>query len=1298
MRWLDGILCPLAALAEHYGPMAVMVVLSGVLGGGLLAMPVLRFVQRRLRTGAGSLAPPWVASVMIALGVYGVGLLVDPLLKAVVDPPAGVPPEAWARIGFFEHRLLGDWAWPLLPLAHHPATGIVAHLALWSFVVMLIRAILAWLERDRHVHWNTPQHALPWYYRWVGSSTARRADQRFSAWVRRLLQVAWPLFLLSGYLLTAASMRGPSVVPQCLEGLEGLEGLDGLEGFDPSQLGGVVQTLMGGPIAGAPSPGAWVLTGMLLYALSVHRLLEGSPPAERAQEAAAEEEPLPGPPPDPLRRLGDALMARLPGAFLEALEHEPASEGERAAFREGESPLVREAFQALTESETPYSHQREVLDHLAAVWTMASPRGVGASPELREEVGPSPVRTADLSTPHALVLGPEGAGRTTLGCLAALYVHLDRGASTLVVVRDREAARGWARRLREALVRSSARWNVQVVVAGEDAAEAFLSGRAPAVVVAGLEELESELLGSERTRAFFASLGLIVADDVERFTGIAEMHLHMVMRRLWALLDTLHDAPYPAVLLAIAGPSASGMATWARHVLAAPMRVFDQDGAPRLTRALLRRRDLADAHGNPIPLATIAEACEAAELPWHLRRAGDAHRHLPRAETELGLLRRHHRQDPLDAEVVLLEGTYPDVRREAERLAHAGLRTARGSVVIVMAPPADEEMVLHEEAVDAPNLARVEALPRAVPLAEPEVVRQRHLDRALGREQHVEALGARFGADLTEELLARLESRRRVRYREVFVFDPRTDDAVVRRMVRATTEAALGEPIRAGCVSEAADRVRLVDRGTSEALLEVDRALAPALYPPGAIFEHPRGRYQVAGLEERGAIACEQVTEAHRTTPEREVRVEARLTIEERELGGATVRVGLGPARVHEAVRAMRRYAPGPKLVEQRRYPEPVCTSYSTEVCVVETAREDQGLPLAALVPLAAAIRMMIPCAMRGASELFDVAVSEVEGLGPALVLFDRTAGSSGYARAVAEGGLSDLLALARVALERLVGPVRHRLHRIHDTTHAPGVLPEQWEVGRALAWLDGVLDPPPDAAEQADDEEALGRRVEHVPGEGPGDLGRLWVSSTGRADDLVWTRHRWVSAHPLGEQPTGPVFLDVAVERRTIAWAIRRAASAGASTHPVQLDEGAWSAQHQAALSTASSDLATFSEHLLRLAGPHLPDTVLALVSAIPTHPHPLPPAERAPLATLARRRADRDAKVLLGWALLPAALAPTVRMSASGPVLQITREGRTEVVDLSGNAARALTGDTGGALALRWGDDAPPSETSPS
>ncbi|MCB9593020.1 MAG: hypothetical protein H6719_09835 [Sandaracinaceae bacterium] len=1272
MGWLDAILCPLAAAAEHYGATLMIAVISGVAFGGVLGSSVVRWLSRLAKIDAGSLATGWVAATLIGVLVYASALLVDPLLMATVDRPASITAEDWDRLSFFEHELLGDWAWPVLPLGEHPAAGLAVHLLAWGLVVILVRAVLLWIHRDTPIRWSTPTSALPWYYRWTGASTARRADQRFRAWARRFVWIAWPTLILCGFLLANESRRASA---------------DQALACGAAALGGA-HALVGTPIASAPPPGAWVLACYLVFALSIHLVLEGSPPSVEKKKEEDEDEPLPGPPPDPLRRLGDALQAKLPGAFLEALEEHAAEEAETDGFHESESPLVREAFESLTGVTEPWSHQREVLDHLRAVWTMSSPDALGAAPVLEEQAGPSPIQQADLSTPHALVLAPEGAGRTTLTCLAALYVHLDRGATTLVVVRDASAAKAWARRLREALTRSSARWNVSVVVAGDDLAETFLAGRTPAVVVAGLEQLESDVLGLERTEPFFASLGLVVADDVDRFTGVSEMHLHMVMRRIWTALDTLHDAPYPPVLLATLGPSASGMVAWARHVLAAPMRVFDRDGAPRLARAVLRRRDLADAHGEAIPLATIAEACEAAEVPWHLRRAGDAERHLRRAETELGHLRRHHRPDPLDAEVVLIEGTYPDVRREAERLAHAGSRTERDSVVLVLAPPADEEMVLHEEAADAPERDRIDSLPRAVPLAEPDVVRQRHFDRALGSEQDVAALRERFGAELADSILERLEASRRVRYREVWHFDPVADDAVSKRLVRAAGERALGEPIRADCVSESADRARVVDRGTGETLREVDRVLAATLLPPGSIFEHPRGRYLVTG--DRGdAIECEQVTETHRTTPARAIEIELARTdaFEARDLGGAPVRVAVADVRVREVVHAIRRYAPGPKLVDRRRYPTPVETAYSTEACVVRAELSE-----AALIPLTAALRMILPCALRSAGELTDVGLATVEG-GSVIVFFDRTPGSSGFARFIGESALGDLLRLARQVLERLVGPVARRLHRIHDTAWSE-LEPEAWEVGDALAWLDRTLDTPADEApEEVDDDRR--RRVEWVPGEGPGDLGRLWISSTGRVDDLVWTRHRFRSAHAIGGQPPGPVTLDVAVERRTIAWAIRKAITSGASRGVLEItDPDTWMRQHHAALSTASDDLGAVYERLYRLSGDHLADTVLALVAGIPTHPQALPVAERAPIAAFARRRADRDAKCLLAWALLPTALKPTVRLTEHGPVLQIDRGGGPEVVDLSGNAIRSVTGDTGSALALSWGEETKPED----
>ena len=1278
MSWLDQLLCPMAQAGQLAGASLVVMIAAGVFGGVLAATAIVSRFQFWRVKGSGTAMPGWVAAFQIATAIYLLALILDPLIKAVVDRPPAIPADAWERIGFFEHKILGgEWSWPILPLADHPAAALVVHLFGWAFVAVTIRALLVWLHRHQKIDWDTPEHELPWYYRWTGSSTARRADHRFNKWIRLLLRVAVPVHLLSGYLWAtkADQALATNVLLECATGLTERTPLD-----VPLALASATT------IPGAPAPGIWVLTGFLLLALSMHMLLEGRPSERKDEKKKEDEAEAPAPPPDPLRRLGDAIAAKVPGAFLESLETHAAEPERRAPFPEGTSPLVREAFTALTGTETPYVHQIEVLDHLRAVWQMTAPSALGPAPVLREELGPSPVQAGDLDSPHALVLLPEGAGRTTLTCLAALYVHLDRGATTLAVVRDLDAAREWAARLRDALTRTSARWNVEVVVAGEDMAEALLAGRTPAVIVAGLEELEADVLASTRTDPFFAKLGLVVADDVDRFTGVAELHLHMTMRRLWALTEAVQDAPYPVALLAVAGPSASGMEAWARHVLAAPMRLFDADGAPRVTRALLRRRDLADGNGEAIPLAKLTEACDAAALPWHIRRAGDAERHARQSETILGSLRRHHVSDPSDAEVVLIEGTYPDVHREAERLAHAGARTGRGSVVLVLAPPADEEMVLHEEAVDAEHAALVTGLPRAVPLSEPVVVRQRHLDRALGREQDVAALRKRFGAELVDEIVGRLDKAGRIRERHVWHFDPRTDDAVARRLVRTAGEGALGEPIAAECVSESTDRAALVDQGTSETLAEVDRAIANALYPPGSIVTHARGRYRALGALER-TIPCEQVTETIRTTPSRAVSIEADgVRWAERQLGGAKVRVARTRVRVTEVVYGIRTYAPGPRLVEDREYERPVRASYATDASVIVVRTPDAAGPSdEAIAPLAAAIRMILPCYLRASEGLVDAAIVTIEGA-RAIAVFDRTPGGSGFAFFLHERGLGELLALARLALERLVGPERRRLRAIHDVEHGA---PDEtsWRIPEALAWLDAVLDPPRDAAARKH-EERRGRRVEWIDGEGTGDLGRLWISSTGRTDDLVWTRHRWRTEHPIGDEPPGDVYVDVAVERRTIGHALRRAAAAGAATEPRRItDDREWIAQHRAALVTASIDLVALIDRLRHLAGERFVDTVLDFVAAIPTSPEPLPVAQRAPLAVLARRRADRDAKVLLAWAMLPAEVQPTVRLAEDGPVLQIARAGQTQVVDLSGRAVKSIDAETGRELSLDWG-----------
>lgn len=1226
-----------------------------ILFAGAVALLIAALVRQLIaaKPDSPSPGPTAVAASLICALLYGSGRLLDLLPASMMERPLWFPEDAWDRVGWLEWQLLDrPWAWGAMPLADHPTLALIIHVVVWAAVWLVASWILE-LIWVRNLRWSAPTRDLPWYYRWLGASTTRRADGRFWRWIAAPL----PLLALAHVVAGLTVIHNPGAVP---------------------------------------APGAWVVGGMVIWTLAYHLLVRGKPPAEDDDDddgdQGEDENPLDEPSRAPLARLRQAVEGLRPGVHLEALEQRSATRGERAPFPAAIAPLVREIFEDLTGETQPWVHQSELLAHFGELWRMQATPERGEVPLLVEERGGGVVSQARGSTPHALMLAPEGAGRTTASLLAALHVFFDRGATSLVVVRERGAATRWAERLQRALLGSSARWNVLVCVAGDNLGPALVAGRTPAIVICDLETCESEVLCDPRTDDFLARLGLVVADDVDGFTGVAEMHVQLCMRRLWALLDRLHVAAYPVALLATAGAGASGMDAWAKHVLAVPMRLFDANTAPTRQRVLLRRRDLVDGIGTDLPLAVLAEACDRAALPWHLRLAGDGERSVSRAMFDLGSLRRHHRDDPRTAAVVLVEGTYPAVRREADRLAHMGLALDEDAfpesspVVLVLAPPGDEEMVLHEEADDAVHRELVASLPRAVPLSEPHVVRQRHFDRAVGREQELSALRERFGTRFVDETIAELGGA--LRRREILHIDPLSDDIVPQTLLRAVKEGALGQPIDAACVGERGSRAAVIDAGTSEHLLSIDAALARAVYPPGRIFLHPRGRFMLiddhgeGGPPERGApereLRAEQIDSRERTTLDRtlELEFDADPQWSERQLGGRKLPVALGHASLVERLHGVRRYAPGPTLVDQRIYERAIEVRYGTDVCLIDTLvpapappsepeRSSTSEPSAdlpaqasrprltpapepgpgpapwqpgpeALTPLVAALRMILPGYLRASAESVDLDLVDHRGR-VAICVFDRTLGGSGFARYVCERGLRELLELGRMVLERCVGPEFARLRHIHDRT--PQAEIARWRVGEALRWLDGILDIPPTPDD--DEPELGGPIVAFTPGEGVGDLGRLWMSETGRSDDLVWTRHSWWSPIALADQPRGKLSFDVAVERPAIAAARRRAVELASRfvlrSNRLDLES---SEIYERIINDERETLSPIRETLARLcADDHgaLITTVLALIAAIPNSPRGLSMSERGPLAVLATRRADADAKLILACALLP-------------------------------------------------------------
>lgn len=1197
-------------------------------------------LRARTRPTERAPGPTWVAAALLLLGTYLAIRAVDPLLATTLERPSWMAEAAWAKVGWFEWKLLGRPGVALaLPLADIPALALVLHIPLWLCLLWVVELILRWVYGVRpggSVGWETKRAELPWFYRWVGSSTARRADQRFRRWVGPLVVVLMVLHVVAGL-----------------------------------SLGEV----------GGPAPGAWVVAGLLLWVTAFHLITAGKKPTEREEEkelgeAAADDASVAEQ--SPLHRLREAAQTLRPGVAFELLEEQPGAAESRAPLPAQLAPLVGEVFEDLSGHTQPWAHQAAVLEHLAGIWTLTSSAPLSDDPTSLEEVrSRSPISSAGgAEAAHALVLGGEGSGRTTLTILAALHVFLDRGATTLVLVRTRAAAIAWVAKLGDALARSSARWNVQVALAGEDLAAPLLAGRTPAIVVADLEAFESEVLCDRRTDDLLGRLGLVVVDDVDAFHGVAEMHLGLSMRRLWALGATLHRASYPVVLVATAAAGASGIDGWARHVLGVPLRVFSDDRAPALPRALLRRRDLVDTRGDDLPLAEVAQACEAAGLPWHLRLAGDDQRSIQRAALDgIGGARRHYQRDPADAAVILIEGTYPAARREATRLCHAGWRQEADRVVLVLAPPGDEEMVLHEEADDALHRDLVASLPQAVPLSEPRVVRQRHLDRALGREQDLAGLRERLGARFVDDAVEHLADAGKVRRRQVLLIDPRTDAISERTLVRADHEAALGQAISAECVTEVAECVSLVDAGTSEVLLRCELAIAGAVYPPGRIFLHPQGRYVVLdgdGADGEGdgdaaggrTIKAERIADASRTTLERRVAIEVAeqpLDLAIRKLGGRRLAIALTRAQIREEVVGVRRIGPGPRLLEHRLLERPTIAVYGSDVCLIRgrlgeaspgSAVGVEGVDLspAAAAPLVAALRMMIPCALRGAGELVDVAAIELGGE-LHLALFDRTPGASGFARHIAERSLAALLTLARLALGRLVGPELSRLWHIHDST--PGADPSAWDIAGALRWLGAILDrAAPAQAELGPQDRPRGPRCEYGAGAGRGDLGRIWVTRSGRSDDLVWTRHRWWSPQPLAGAQAGEVFLNIAVERPLVARALVDPADA-----------------------EVLATLAMIRRTLGELFGESAVDGVLGLVAALPLSPRPLAAREGSPLVVLARRRADLSVKRDLAAALLPEVYT-TAPVEVEGRLgLRLQRGADILTVDLAGPEAKIIT-----------------------
>jgi hypothetical protein len=1235
----DQLLCQMAALALRYGAGGILLPIGLGIATFVIALAVRRALGRAPKgEGSPTNGPHWVMASWICAALYASARIVDPLLHARQVRPESVEPDAWARIGYFEWRLFGgEILRLLLPLRDQPGVGLAVHAVFWGLLFWLLSFLLSrfgarLFTRARTLHFEQPEDDLPFYFRWTGASTARRADAR----TKRKLTLPLTLLVLAhlavGGLLVASAPHAGTSTLTC-------GGEDA--GLETAPLDHALDALP--PPLPIPSAGAYILAGLCLAVFGAHLVAEGRPRATPEAKKERESNDAPSEARGTVERFADALSARGITIADWREREEAGSEGERAPPPAGVHPLFSDVLERLVgEGSKLHRHQADVLTHLTSAWHAERAHTRGPAPQLEEEVlGATFIEKSSHS--HPLVILPEGAGRTTLGLCAALLVVLDRGATAIVVSRHREGARALGAQLRSALERSALRWNVHLAIAGDDLGGQLAAGRVPHLVFADLESLEAEILGDARTDALLSRLGLLVIDDLDAFVGVPEMHLHVAMRRFWALCRTVRDAPYPLLLLALAGPSAEGMVPWARHLLAAPLLPFETDTAPRRALIHVRRRDLivdpAAYRSERAPDPTVAELAAAAGdagLSFHLRLSGDEHRAVLRASIDLESLPGHV-ADPARADVVILEGRHPEVAREARRLVHAGIRR-EGEVLIIHAPPPDEDTILFDAAIDAPERALTASLPRAVSLALPALVLQRHFDRALGREHEVEALRERFGRRFVDETLGALERRGLIAERTVWQFDPRTDDAVAQRRVRSVNEASLGEPIAESTVGDSRTRVALLDEGTTERLGEVDGSIASARFPPGTFLLLPSGRYQVRGESDhtgRRAIALVHGRPPLRASVLRKVHAQAHgpLDWSERTLsraGGTPVQLCTARLEITETLSGVRIFLPGATLLERRRYDRELASTYFTEACVANV----DALAAAGEAPLITAVRRALPLLIRGAEGALDVEIDRLDGR-RCLILFDRTPGGSGLSRAIEGELLGDLLRVARRILERLVEDQVTRMRALFDSR---AVGDAQWDSAAALTFLDRTLD----GARTISSALTFG----YAPGEGnPGDLGRLWVAPSGRTDDLIWVRHPFLLDEAIGAAPAGEVALDVGVERIEL----RRTSE--------EDDARLFGAVRALLEKIAGSDHGADELALRWVAG-------LPLSRAV---------TGDAARAALLQRRADGAGRI----ALLEK-LAPTLSADGEGRV-KITRQDRVIDVDLRAARARVRSRATG-------------------
>jgi hypothetical protein len=513
---------------------------------------------------------------------------------------------------------------------------------------------------------------------------------------------------------------------------------------------------------------------------------------------------------------------------------------------------------------------------------------------------------------HQVVLAPEGEGKTTLALLAVANHALVHTRSTLIVVRGEEGARNLAQRFRRAIEPSPLRWNVRVRHPGADLMNDLAQGIIPDVVICSLRDLVLTVLDRTDTFApFLRNVGLIVVDDVESFIGPVEVHAQLAFRRLVLRLEDLlgsrelgdkkeESAPQFLILgcdsmqetgkwaKSLCGVDAvvrdfSRPAREAREREAAEMAAAGIAAAPPAEppggdalplQRVYRLRDFRAAGTELLGFEDLIAACERLAVPWHYRLCGDGRRDLGRGPLPLREEPVHHVDSPEDACVLLLEGTWSEVRRESRRLVRAGARFSRcrraggeavrreaEEIALVLQVDPDVETAFTHFDPGFSLASSLEALPRPVLRPPTGLAVDPHLTADLVQHwTEVEEVVRIFGA-ATAPVLRRLAGEGLLLCEPRIDVNDRANDYVEQVYVRALARAVRepgdqgGEPGDRGLLPPkvaqvevaAQDLVAIRDRTNLTELALTDDESAHFVYYPGRIFKDARGSYAVVG-------------------------------------------------------------------------------------------------------------------------------------------------------------------------------------------------------------------------------------------------------------------------------------------------------------------------------------------------------------------------------------------------------------------------------------------------------------------